>query len=230
MAMIMHHHETANGMDYNPFVGKEMPSVITAIRSEMPFIDLNMPFVRISAKQAGFTLVELMITLIVAAVLMGIAVPSFKAFIQNSRITAQSNEVLVSLATARSEAIKRNANVVLCRSADPTANTPACSGAGAWETGWIIFQDVDANGAFNGTDSLLQIHEPLSGNNTLRANGALITSSVIFNRDGTSTLAGSDYFKLCDTRGAGSARAIVIETTGRARIARLANLATLTCP
>lgn len=70
----------------------------------------------------GFTLVELMVTLAVAAILLGIAVPSFRDMLERNRIAAQSNELLGGLQTARSEAIRKNATHRFCSSS----------------TGWIV--------------------------------------------------------------------------------------------
>ncbi len=209
-----------------PFVGSLNPH-------KLPIVCRNRPF----GNNFGFTLVELIITLVIVGVLLGIGVPNFRSFIQNSRITSQSNELVGVLATARSEALKRNLAVVVCRSADPTAVTPVCTvgGGGTWETGWLVFVDQNNNNSFATADgdTLLKVYPVLTGNNTLRGNSAALVDFVTFNRSGTTTLAAAvtpHHFKLCDTRGAGSARAIVLEPTGRPRIDRLATFATLTCP
>jgi type IV fimbrial biogenesis protein FimT len=82
----------------------------------------------------GFTLVELMVTLLVLAVLLGLAVPSFRDAALSSRLTGYANDLVASVQIARSEAIKRNATVTLCAS----TNGSTCATAGGWEVGWII--------------------------------------------------------------------------------------------
>jgi len=82
----------------------------------------------------GFTLVELMVTLLVLAVLLGLAVPSFRDAALSSRLTGYANDLVAGVQIARSEAIKRNATVTLCAS----ANGSTCATAGGWEVGWII--------------------------------------------------------------------------------------------
>ncbi len=83
-------------------------------------------------KQQGFTLVELMVTVIVLAILASVAVPNFINTIQNTRSTSLANSFVTALNYARSEAIKRNRQVDLCPGADPASCT------GAWTSGWLI--------------------------------------------------------------------------------------------
>lgn len=75
--------------------------------------------------QSGFTLVELMITVVVMAVVLGVAVPSFAGMMAQNRLVATTNEVVGAVQLARVEAVRRNARVGLC----PTVNGAACSGA-----------------------------------------------------------------------------------------------------
>ena len=82
----------------------------------------------------GFTLVELMVTLLVLAILLGVAVPSFRDAALSSRLTAYANDLVASAQIARSEAIKRNVDITLCASAGGLA----CDAGGAWEGGWIV--------------------------------------------------------------------------------------------
>jgi type IV fimbrial biogenesis protein FimT len=105
--------------------------------------------------QRGFTIIELMITITVLGVLLGIAVPSFMETVRNNRLISQNNEFIGSLNLARSEALKRSGSVSVCASADEAT----CSGSTDWSTGWIVFNDANANGtleAADGTDALLQ--------------------------------------------------------------------------
>ena len=75
---------------------------------------------------AGFTLVELMISLVLLAILLGMGVPSFQTLIAEQRLRAVSSDLRIALNTARSEAVKRNRDVVL---------SPSGSG---WAGGWSI--------------------------------------------------------------------------------------------
>ncbi len=87
----------------------------------------------------GFTLVELMVTLSVLAVLLGVGVPSFQATIRGNRITATANDLVAALQFARSEAVRLGVNVTLC----PSNNQTTCSGA--WTDGWVVRGPVAAD-------------------------------------------------------------------------------------
>jgi len=84
----------------------------------------------------GFTLIELMVAIMVLAILLGVAVPSFRDAALSSRLTAYANDLVASAQIARSEAIKRNSIVTLCASKNGTS-CGVDAGAG-WEAGWIV--------------------------------------------------------------------------------------------
>ncbi len=79
-------------------------------------------------------MLELMATLTVAAVILAFGVPSFLSVIQNSRATTYTNEVVTALNLARTEASRRNANVVVCRSVNGTV----CANGTDWSVGWVV--------------------------------------------------------------------------------------------
>jgi type IV fimbrial biogenesis protein FimT len=89
---------------------------------------------RVRHTQDGFTLIEAMIAISVLAILLAIAVPSFKDASLGSQLRASATDLAASAYLARSEALKRNAVVTLCMSADGAT----CAGSGGWEQGWII--------------------------------------------------------------------------------------------
>ena len=105
-----------------------------------------------SMHSRGFTFVEMLVVLTISAILVAMAVPSFQGIIQSSRISSSANSFLAAVDLARSEAIRRNAVVTVCRSVNPEAVNADCSNAPAngyaandWASGWITFAKAAGN-------------------------------------------------------------------------------------
>lgn len=124
---------------------------------------------RLTYRGDGFTLIEMMVSLSILAVLATIAVPSFQNLIRDNRLTAETNNLVGHLQYARSEAIKRRMPVTACASADGIV----CAETPHWENGWIVFTDASGElGEFNpvadgGTDELLRVHQTSGGDITI---------------------------------------------------------------
>jgi len=140
----------------------------------------------------GFTLVELMITLAIAAILMSLAVPSFTTTIKNNRLTTQANELISTLNYARSEAIRRGANVSV-DSSDASTN---------WHNGWVV-KDSGNN--------ILRNHQAFEGNSTLVGS----TSSMAYKSTGFLSGTTAITYTLCDDRTGETGRTISVSLTGR---------------
>jgi type IV fimbrial biogenesis protein FimT len=97
----------------------------------------------------GFTLVELLITIVVVSILLAAGVPAFKDFIKNNRVTAQTNDLVSAIQLARSEALKRGVNTVVCASQDQKTCT---EDKNTWADGWIVYSDFDPG---DGTDPVV---------------------------------------------------------------------------
>ncbi|MGD8567927.1 MAG: GspH/FimT family pseudopilin [Gammaproteobacteria bacterium] len=168
----------------------------------------------------GFTLIELMMTLSIAAILMTIAIPSYITFTKNSRITSQANDLITSIHIARGEAARRGVKTALCRSGDATAANPTCGGSNYdYSNGWLVFSIADNRGGtpvYDTTkgDELLALGKPQNGVTVYSGGGANV--NLEFNPDGSLNENGSDAeFAVCDERGASHGKSITILATGR---------------
>ena len=169
----------------------------------------------------GFTLIELIITIAIAAIVMAIGVPAFQDMIRNNRIISQTNDVMSALSFSRSEAIKRGRPVVICKS----SGGAGCATSGNWDQGWMIFVDTDNNAAVNSGEEILRVHDALTGGNTLEGNGNVATY-ISYSSDGVTRLkngggfqSGTLTFGLCNS--SKQKNTILISDTGRARIEKV---------
>jgi type IV fimbrial biogenesis protein FimT len=147
------------------------------------------------------------ITLAIASILITGVAPSFTASIQNTRMATQINELHTSLSLARSEAIKRNDNVTVCRSSTGISCT------GNWQNGWIVFVDNDFDGSVDAGDEILRVHGLISKGSTL----VFSQTRVIYAANGVARGGSNGTFTLCDSRGATSAKGLIIGPSGRPR-------------
>jgi type IV fimbrial biogenesis protein FimT len=164
---------------------------------------------------SGFTLIELMVTIVIAAILFGVAIPSFSSTITYSRLTSSANDLVLALNFARSEAVKRGQQVVVRK-------------AGAnWENGWQVFVDIDRSTSAKqnvldvGTDIELKVFSALPGSYTLRGNTNFV-DFIRYQPNGSSNNLGS--FVLCDNSDrnnipeANTAKLVTVNFAGRIHI------------
>lgn len=104
--------------------------------------------------QLGFSLIEMMVTAAVMAIVVAVAIPVFTAVVNGNRLSAAANETMAALQGARMEAIKSNRRTVACLSTNPGAATPTCSAANP--VGWIVFVDADRDGQYDAAERLVR--------------------------------------------------------------------------
>lgn len=110
-------------------------------------------------RNAGFTLIELVTTMSVMAILAGIAAPSFAGFIERQRTSAAITSLMTHMSLARIAAISRNQRAVLC----PTPDGVDCEPGTDWSQGWMLFLDEDGNRKPDSNDETMRIDlEPTS--------------------------------------------------------------------
>ncbi|MRI33720.1 type IV fimbrial biogenesis protein FimT [Endozoicomonas sp. OPT23] len=156
----------------------------------------------------GFTLVELMVTVAILAILSSIAYPGFQNSILNSRMTSQSNTFLAAFQFARSEAASRNLSTMVCGSNDQqTCNQPD------WSTGFIIRDTVvTTNSSGDDEINVLQVFEGLNGS-AISGGG-----SIIFDENGMLNNSGGSDLSLCDERGQPEARRFLFNRSGQVQL------------
>ncbi|KTT05021.1 peptidase [Pseudomonas oryzihabitans] len=150
--------------------------------------------------QYGFTLIETMVAIAILAIVISIAAPSFTSMLQSNRAAVLSNELLGTLQIARSEALKRRTNVVLCRSAVGSSN---CVNGTDWSSGWLLMQG----------NTVLRTWEPISGGTLVGPNAGMTYQS-----NGLTTLAGGTQATFTITTSPTCSRTIQVSTTGNATV------------
>jgi len=171
---------------------------------------------------AGFTLIELMVTLMIAAIVLSYGVPNFRSLVQNNRQSAQMNNFLTAMMLARSEAVKRHNRVTVCKSADGQACDVSARG---WQQGWIVFDDPIATGVVGVVDAatdIIRVYDGFDSTATLTGNGVVV-NRVTYRASGLSVnMFGT--FVYCDDRvpvfanNRAKARVLMLSATGRARV------------
>lgn len=174
----------------------------------------------------GLTLVELLFTIAMAAILLGTAVPAFHELLQDVRMTSRINNLVAALHLARSEAIKRRGHILVCVS----DSRGACVRNGGWEQGWVVFHDRNGNRDKEPQETALLMQEPQHSGATITFSAFGSRHQVLFSPDGF-TRSSNGTFIFCDRRGAEKAKALILSKTGRLRVSRTKPDGTpLTCP
>jgi type IV fimbrial biogenesis protein FimT len=170
-------------------------------------------------KLYGLTLVELMATLAVFAIVAAIAVPNVNEMMKSNRRVAYFNDLVGGISVARDEAVKRGRIVTVCGQAGGPCDTAS------WENGWVMFVDENADGNFNaGIDTMLQQHPAMPAGFSMQPQGFDNNVALQFRPDGSLRDTSGDGFNsgtivLCFTRDGGvdaeRAKALQINVMGR---------------
>jgi len=174
-------------------------------------------------RAAGFSLLELMVTLSVAGIVLGLGAPALNGMLLDSQRTVAVNSFVHSIYLARVTAANQGRTVSICRSVD---GETCSNGTANWQQGWIVFvnSDRDDPPVRDADEPILLVQEPWRGG-TVTSN----RRSYSFRPYQHAVINGSLVF--CDRRGPTQARAIIINIAGRPRIAtRDSDNRPLRCP
>lgn len=161
--------------------------------------------------QRGLSLVELMGTISIVAVVNALAGPTLGETFKRNQLRSQAEQVMTTLNLARSEAVKRNQPVSICRSADGASCT------GNWQDGWIVFSNLDGDNVLDiGTDEVIRVYEGLAEGHAFY--GTVGNDAMTYFSDG-SYAGGSETVRICSEDGdLEHSWTVEINTVGRPRV------------
>jgi len=194
-----------------PFVGTNIPPIRLDKTVKLPFIRNKQPFVLLR----GFTLVELLVTMIIVGILVAYAMPSMNNMVRNSDLITQNNNLISDVNLARSEAIKNARTARICTwNSTATPNNPACDNNGDWSLGRVIWVDRNNNGAID-IGEIVRSRPAISPLtlNQIQAGGKV--EPITINSRGQSTSAFTVIFALCDARGAALGKDLRLSSMGQ---------------
>ena len=160
----------------------------------------------------GLTLLEILTTMAVGAILFGIAVPGMANLIEQNRLTTHVNNLRASLSLTRSHAVHENTHAVICKSADGLS----CIREGKWTQGWIVFADDDRNRRRSEDERLLQVNQAISTNTQIEYRAFGSRHYVTYRPSGMTRTNGTFY--VCNPKAPKRSKALILRKSGRIRL------------
>ena len=177
-----------------------------------------------SRPERAFSLHEALVTLAVVSTVTTIAVPSLQQFTSHQRMTGAVNSLITALHLARSEAIKRRDDAVLCPSTDGRA---CVNGGSDWHDGYMLYIDHNNNREIDGAEPVIQIFGSTHG---LRLINTSNHDHVRYKSNGMASFTNATFI-VCDGHGRSAPKAVVIANSGRVRAAtRMPGGGSIACP
>ena len=176
-----------------------------------------------SQSESGLTLVEFLVVVLIVSLLMTIAIPSMGDWIDQIRRKQVAQALWLGMMQAKSEAVKRNSRVVMCKSHDGMT----CALNGGWEQGWLVFHDINNSGIRDGGEELISRHVDGDEGVIILSNGN-IKRYVSFSQLGYSKLLSGAFqagtFMVCPgSRRAPDAYRVVLNSLGRVKVETVAS-------
>ncbi len=163
------------------------------------------------ARQTGLSLLELVTTLSLIFIVLGLVIPGYRNVIGINRLASQVNHLSASLAYTRTEAIKRNQQVVLCKSHDGQT----CVRKGSWQQGWLIFADEDNNERREENETILLHHPGFTSHVKMDYSAFGSRHYFVYRPSGVTKNNGTFVFCEQTTH---QARALIVNRVGRVRV------------
>lgn len=159
----------------------------------------------------GYSLLELVMTLALAALVLGLGLPSLASIVADQRLRAETDALFHAVHLARKESILRRRIVTIC----PSRDRVTCDAGGDWTAGWIMFANIgrDTLGHREDAETLLRFHE-------VGPTAVLASNRASYSFRATHERATNGTVVFCDRQGRTAARALIISYTGRPRVAR----------
>lgn len=158
----------------------------------------------------GLALIELLGVLAIVSILMALAAPSFKSLSASTQLTTTKNQLVLGLQRARSEALSRGRDVVLC----PSVDGRRCADLSDWSTGWLLFVDNNHNSRFDALETLLLSQELDAERVSVRGNGG--RRQITYRSLGESAGANAT-FVLCSRMRPDFGGQVIVANSGRVR-------------
>jgi len=173
-------------------------------------------------KFKAFTILEIMITVAILAILLSLGVPAFQDFALKQRLNAAVNSLQNDLLLARSQAIHRDVQVIAC----PWKSGGGCTGIANWSEGWAVFGDSNEDQIYQNDESLLRRGQGLEN---VMIHGTASRAILRFYPNGTAP-GSNGSISICGLGGPEQARKLVISNLGRIRRDTAQSLDSAHCP
>jgi type IV fimbrial biogenesis protein FimT len=163
------------------------------------------------ANQRGLTALELISTLSVSLVVMTAGFPTVQQLSASSNMTSSINAIVAHLHMARSEAITRYGNAVLC----PSSDGLMCLNDFTWHQGVLLFMDENDDEKYDAGEVIIKSHQP--GTGPIRILTSVGRKYIKYESDGMASGTNAT-FTFCDSSGSMEPKKVVISNTGRVRV------------
>ena len=160
----------------------------------------------------GVTLVELIVCVSLLSILVGLAVPSFSGLLADWRRDSAVRDFAGDLQLARSTALRTSRSVVMCATPDGLACAIGAASTD-WRQGWIVFSDLDGDGALGNNEPVIAQRGPLMGLQRMRSN--IVAGQIEFRSNGLLRRGNATVEVLAEGAAAQRLVSVRINTTGR---------------